>query len=392
MIEANRFLVRISSLLLGALFIVTFSTCKKDVPSLPEDRCEWLPDAGPCGADMTRYYYDQQEQKCKSFRWGGCQGVVPFETMEACLMCVDTVPPSGNGQNLFPDDYSQYDTEVKKYAFAFLKLTFPYLDEDGDISYEADYTSEFIDEHELGQDFLEPSAFQWILSQTAKEVAIQYRAYLKLIPSSGVYASEDFVRQLTSEEELLERVIMINHIQYAEQALVYDYLTNTAEFENVARWMNIYPTFSELYKYETGYALYDKRYSEELISVYNFSGAGAFDTKINAKHYDIMGYAYGDCIKTMGTSIVEHFLSDEALMNEITLLYHGDVLEMSEDVQSGFYTAEDFAGYLESNVSWGALQPTAYERIEEDGWIKLKAELEGNDGSKWVHAELRVKL
>ncbi|SVC52991.1 uncharacterized protein METZ01_LOCUS305845 [marine metagenome] len=35
-------------------------------------------------AAFPRYYYDQNEKKCMKFIWGGCGGVVPFETMEEC--------------------------------------------------------------------------------------------------------------------------------------------------------------------------------------------------------------------------------------------------------------------------------------------------------------------
>ncbi|MFN0037241.1 MAG: BPTI/Kunitz domain-containing protein [Saprospiraceae bacterium] len=51
------------------------------------DRCQLEPDPGPCEAYMPRYYYDKQEKKCKEFIWGGCWGVVPFETLEACQAC-----------------------------------------------------------------------------------------------------------------------------------------------------------------------------------------------------------------------------------------------------------------------------------------------------------------
>ncbi len=46
--------------------------------------CSLLPDAGLCKAAFKRYYFDQNEQKCKEFFWGGCGGVVPFETLKAC--------------------------------------------------------------------------------------------------------------------------------------------------------------------------------------------------------------------------------------------------------------------------------------------------------------------
>ena len=43
-----------------------------------------VPDPGPCEAAMPKYYYDPATRMCKEFLWGGCGGVVPFETMEEC--------------------------------------------------------------------------------------------------------------------------------------------------------------------------------------------------------------------------------------------------------------------------------------------------------------------
>ena len=48
------------------------------------DSCYLIPDPGLCLAAFPRYYYDQNEKKCMIFIWGGCGGVVPFETMEEC--------------------------------------------------------------------------------------------------------------------------------------------------------------------------------------------------------------------------------------------------------------------------------------------------------------------
>ncbi|MDP6991963.1 MAG: BPTI/Kunitz-type proteinase inhibitor domain-containing protein [Candidatus Marinimicrobia bacterium] len=49
-----------------------------------DDACYLIPETGPCEALITRYYYDQDANICSKFTWGGCQGVVPFETMEEC--------------------------------------------------------------------------------------------------------------------------------------------------------------------------------------------------------------------------------------------------------------------------------------------------------------------
>jgi Kunitz/Bovine pancreatic trypsin inhibitor domain len=49
--------------------------------------CLLKPDAGICLAAFQRFYYDPVEKRCKAFNWGGCGGVVPFETLEACKAC-----------------------------------------------------------------------------------------------------------------------------------------------------------------------------------------------------------------------------------------------------------------------------------------------------------------
>jgi Kunitz/Bovine pancreatic trypsin inhibitor domain len=65
------------SLFMITMFVV-FPHCIKS------DRCNLIPDTGPCLAIFKRYYYDSIEKKCKEFNWGGCGGVVPFDTKSDC--------------------------------------------------------------------------------------------------------------------------------------------------------------------------------------------------------------------------------------------------------------------------------------------------------------------
>ena len=46
--------------------------------------CSLIPEIGPCYAAITKYYFDQTTQQCESFIWGGCGGVVPFDTYSDC--------------------------------------------------------------------------------------------------------------------------------------------------------------------------------------------------------------------------------------------------------------------------------------------------------------------
>jgi len=72
----------ISTLIVLTLLLLTLTQCKKDC--LKSDRCNLEPDAGFCMAAIPKYYYDKKDKKCKQFTWGGCGGIVPFDTMEEC--------------------------------------------------------------------------------------------------------------------------------------------------------------------------------------------------------------------------------------------------------------------------------------------------------------------
>jgi hypothetical protein len=50
-------------------------------------QCQLEPDPGFCRAYLKKYYFDKTEKKCKEFIWGGCDGIVPFDTMEECKLC-----------------------------------------------------------------------------------------------------------------------------------------------------------------------------------------------------------------------------------------------------------------------------------------------------------------
>lgn len=72
--------------LIALLLVVAVPGCKKE-ECVQSERCRLAPETGPCFAAMPRYYYDREEKRCKEFTWGGCNGVVPFETLEACKEC-----------------------------------------------------------------------------------------------------------------------------------------------------------------------------------------------------------------------------------------------------------------------------------------------------------------
>ena len=66
--------------------MTTSSFCTKQYEEC-QTKCNQIGKAGPCKAYFKKYYYDKTEKKCKEFIWGGCDGVVPFQTLEECQSC-----------------------------------------------------------------------------------------------------------------------------------------------------------------------------------------------------------------------------------------------------------------------------------------------------------------
>jgi hypothetical protein len=64
------------------LLSITMSACEENCQE--SDRCALKPEVGNCKAAINKYYFDQSTGKCMVFSWGGCNGVVPFETLEEC--------------------------------------------------------------------------------------------------------------------------------------------------------------------------------------------------------------------------------------------------------------------------------------------------------------------
>ncbi len=92
-------LFKSSIVLMLVLAVVLFNSCKacknrkaekEEAKKLEAEcltKCEQKPDPGMCKAYFPKYYYDKIEGKCKEFIWGGCDGVVPFQTLEECEKC-----------------------------------------------------------------------------------------------------------------------------------------------------------------------------------------------------------------------------------------------------------------------------------------------------------------
>lgn len=50
----------------------------------PIQRCKLDPKGGPCRAYIEKYFFNKQTGECDKFIWGGCSGVVPYDTIEEC--------------------------------------------------------------------------------------------------------------------------------------------------------------------------------------------------------------------------------------------------------------------------------------------------------------------
>lgn len=66
--------------------------CPEENEELGYNPCSVVPEAGPCEASITKYYFDATTGKCTEFQWGGCQGTVPFHTLDECQDCAGTAP------------------------------------------------------------------------------------------------------------------------------------------------------------------------------------------------------------------------------------------------------------------------------------------------------------
>ncbi|VDM79404.1 unnamed protein product [Strongylus vulgaris] len=52
----------------------------------PEDRCKETVDPGPCQYYQTKWFWDEADESCKEFHYGGCMGNKNrFNTKHECL-------------------------------------------------------------------------------------------------------------------------------------------------------------------------------------------------------------------------------------------------------------------------------------------------------------------
>lgn len=79
-------------------------------------RCSLAPDPGPCKGLFEIYYYDAQSRSCRPSFYGGCQGVVPFETLEQCQAACENPAELRilHNRGLSASPYAVFDVEYPK--------------------------------------------------------------------------------------------------------------------------------------------------------------------------------------------------------------------------------------------------------------------------------------
>ena len=86
MTVGSAFMNKVQHEITFVILIFFLTSCSRNCTSLPM-QCDLTPESGPCEAAIEKYFFDAEDQVCKPFIWGGCEGVVPFDTMEDCQQC-----------------------------------------------------------------------------------------------------------------------------------------------------------------------------------------------------------------------------------------------------------------------------------------------------------------
>jgi hypothetical protein len=83
---------------------------KDEVVKDMKKRCSLKPEKGPCKAIYWKYFFDPESKKCKEFIWGGCDGVVPFETEADCKeLCEEA---EGKAKKMQPETHGNNVPEM----------------------------------------------------------------------------------------------------------------------------------------------------------------------------------------------------------------------------------------------------------------------------------------
>ena len=69
----------------GSIFDQINKVMEESQTNNSNDRCSFVPDPGLCKGKFEKFYFNQESQKCDTFDWGGCNGLIPFETLQECI-------------------------------------------------------------------------------------------------------------------------------------------------------------------------------------------------------------------------------------------------------------------------------------------------------------------
>lgn len=86
MTVGSAFMNKVQHEIIFVILIFFLTSCSRNCISLPM-QCDLTPESGPCEAAIEKYFFDAEDQVCRPFIWGGCEGIVPFDTMEDCQQC-----------------------------------------------------------------------------------------------------------------------------------------------------------------------------------------------------------------------------------------------------------------------------------------------------------------
>lgn len=76
---------------------MTFLSCRSFV-----DVCDLPKETGPCRASMPRFYYNQNNQRCEEFTYGGCRGNGNnFKTQIECEKRCNSLKPGTTDIKVF---------------------------------------------------------------------------------------------------------------------------------------------------------------------------------------------------------------------------------------------------------------------------------------------------
>lgn len=72
------------NILTAVVLSLFFISCSATKEITINEKCYEKPNPGKCRALFQKYYYNQDEGKCKTFNWGGCGGNIPFHNLKDC--------------------------------------------------------------------------------------------------------------------------------------------------------------------------------------------------------------------------------------------------------------------------------------------------------------------